>query len=147
MGCNLAESCLIQGIPRRELLQPQTMPFTVPLNLCILYINDLHLSYFFSANAKAILGTSSNSNRSLGMTKIALITGANKGIGLETARQLAQQGIHVLIGARDAANGQAAAQTLQSAGYKADFIALDVSNEASVKQAAQIVTRYSCCFR
>jgi NAD(P)-dependent dehydrogenase (short-subunit alcohol dehydrogenase family) len=73
------------------------------------------------------------------MTKIALITGANKGIGLETARQLAQTGIHVLIGARDAANGQAAAQTLQAEGYKADFIALDVSNEASVKQAAQTV--------
>jgi NAD(P)-dependent dehydrogenase (short-subunit alcohol dehydrogenase family) len=71
---------------------------------------------------------------------IALITGANKGIGLETARQLAAQGIHVLIGARDAANGEAAAQKLQAAGYKADFIALDVSNEASVKQAAQTVT-------
>jgi NAD(P)-dependent dehydrogenase (short-subunit alcohol dehydrogenase family) len=74
------------------------------------------------------------------MTKIALITGANKGIGLETARQLAQQGIHVLIGARDAANGQTAAQTLQAEGYKADFIPLDVSNEASVKQAAQAVS-------
>jgi NAD(P)-dependent dehydrogenase (short-subunit alcohol dehydrogenase family) len=73
------------------------------------------------------------------MTKIALITGANKGIGLETARQLAQTGIHVLIGARDAANGQTAAQILQAEGYKADFITLDVSNEASVKQAAQTV--------
>jgi NAD(P)-dependent dehydrogenase (short-subunit alcohol dehydrogenase family) len=71
---------------------------------------------------------------------IALITGANKGIGLETARQLAAQGIHVLIGARNAANGETAAQKLQAAGYKADFIALDVSNEASVKQAAQTVT-------
>ncbi len=70
---------------------------------------------------------------------IALITGANKGIGLETARQLAAKGIHVLIGSRDAANGQAAAQKLQAEGYKADFIALDVSNEASIKQAAQTV--------
>jgi NAD(P)-dependent dehydrogenase (short-subunit alcohol dehydrogenase family) len=71
---------------------------------------------------------------------IALITGANKGIGLETARQLAQTGIHVLIGARDAAKGQAAAQTLQAEGYKADFIPLEVSNEAIIKQAAQTVT-------
>jgi NAD(P)-dependent dehydrogenase (short-subunit alcohol dehydrogenase family) len=74
------------------------------------------------------------------MTKIALITGANKGIGMETARQLAQKGIHVIIGARDAAKGQAAAQTLQAEGYKADFIPLEVSNEASVKQAAQTVS-------
>jgi NAD(P)-dependent dehydrogenase (short-subunit alcohol dehydrogenase family) len=74
------------------------------------------------------------------MTTIALITGANKGIGLETARQLAQKGIHVSIGARDAANGGAAAQMLQDQGYKADFIALDVSNEQSVKQAAQTVS-------
>jgi NAD(P)-dependent dehydrogenase (short-subunit alcohol dehydrogenase family) len=71
---------------------------------------------------------------------IALITGANKGIGLETARQLAQKGIHVFIGARDVAKGEAAAQTLQAEGYKADFISLDVSNEASIKQAAQTVT-------
>jgi NAD(P)-dependent dehydrogenase (short-subunit alcohol dehydrogenase family) len=70
----------------------------------------------------------------------ALITGANKGIGLEAARQLAAQGIHVLIGARDAANGQAAAQVLQAEGYKADFITLDVSSEASIKQAAQTVS-------
>jgi NAD(P)-dependent dehydrogenase (short-subunit alcohol dehydrogenase family) len=71
---------------------------------------------------------------------LALITGANKGIGLETARQLAQTGIHVIIGARDAAKGQAAAQTLQAEGYKADFIPLEVSNEASIKQAAQTVS-------
>jgi NAD(P)-dependent dehydrogenase (short-subunit alcohol dehydrogenase family) len=73
------------------------------------------------------------------MTTIALITGANKGIGLEAARQLAQKGIHVLIGARDATKGQAAAQMLQAEGYKADFIPVEVSNEVSVKQAAQIV--------
>jgi NAD(P)-dependent dehydrogenase (short-subunit alcohol dehydrogenase family) len=78
------------------------------------------------------------------MTTIALITGANRGIGLEAARQLAQKGIHVLIGARDAAKGQAAAQMLQAEGYKADFIPVEVSNEASVKQSAQIVgDRYS----
>jgi NAD(P)-dependent dehydrogenase (short-subunit alcohol dehydrogenase family) len=74
------------------------------------------------------------------MTLIALITGANKGIGLETARQLAQKNIHVLIGARDTAKGQVAVQALQAEGYKTDFIPLEVSNEASIKQAAQTVS-------
>jgi NAD(P)-dependent dehydrogenase (short-subunit alcohol dehydrogenase family) len=46
--------------------------------------------------------------------KIALVTGANKGIGLETARQLAQRGATVLIGARDAGRGEAAAKSLRA---------------------------------
>jgi NAD(P)-dependent dehydrogenase (short-subunit alcohol dehydrogenase family) len=71
------------------------------------------------------------------MTTIALITGANKGIGLETARQLAKTGIHVLIGARDTAKGQAAVQTLQAEGLNAELLELDVTQEASVKAAAQ----------
>ena len=44
-----------------------------------------------------------------GTKKVALITGGNKGIGLETARQLGKLGITVLVGARDQAKGEAAA--------------------------------------
>jgi NADP-dependent 3-hydroxy acid dehydrogenase YdfG len=44
---------------------------------------------------------------SAGAKKVALISGANKGIGLETARQLGKQGITVLLGARDLAKGEA----------------------------------------
>jgi NAD(P)-dependent dehydrogenase (short-subunit alcohol dehydrogenase family) len=73
------------------------------------------------------------------MTTIALITGANKGIGLETARQLAQIGVHVLIGARDATKGQAAVQLLQSEGLNAELLELDVTQENSVKAAAHTV--------
>jgi NAD(P)-dependent dehydrogenase (short-subunit alcohol dehydrogenase family) len=73
------------------------------------------------------------------MTSIALITGANKGIGLETARQLAQQGIHVLIGARDRAKGEAAVTTLQAEGYSAEFLQIDVTQAESVRAAAQVV--------
>ena len=46
-------------------------------------------------------------------TTIALITGANKGIGLETARQLGARGVTVLAGARDEARGQQAERTLR----------------------------------
>lgn len=72
--------------------------------------------------------------------KIALITGANKGIGLETARQLAQLGITVLIGARDAAKGEAAAVELKAEGLDARALTIDVSDAASIEQAAKQVT-------
>lgn len=68
--------------------------------------------------------------------KIALVTGANKGIGLEIARQLARQGITVFIGARDPQRGQEAAQTLQAEGLDAHFLALEVTDQASIDATA-----------
>lgn len=68
--------------------------------------------------------------------KIALITGANKGIGLETARQLARDhGFTVLLGARDEKRGQEAADELKSAGLDARFILLDPTDAASIERA------------
>ena len=71
------------------------------------------------------------------MTTIALITGANKGIGFATARQLAVRGMTVLVGARDEARGEQAAQTLRGEGADARFLALDVTSDESVRQAAE----------
>lgn len=68
--------------------------------------------------------------------KIALITGANKGIGFETARQLGKQGVTVLVGARDAGRGSAAVATLKADGIEAHFIPLDVTDPASIATAA-----------
>lgn len=68
--------------------------------------------------------------------KTAFITGANKGIGFEVARQLAKRGFAVFIGARDVAKGRAAAHSLCEEGYEATFIALDVTDPVSIKQAA-----------
>ncbi len=69
--------------------------------------------------------------------KIALITGANRGIGLEAARQLAQQGYIVWIGARDAAKGQSAAESLRGEGLQAQSVQLDISDSQSIARAAQ----------
>ena len=73
--------------------------------------------------------------------KIALITGANKGIGLETARQLAKQGITVLAGARDEAKANAAADELRKEGLDVHGIVLDVNEEGSIKEAVKRIER------
>ena len=75
------------------------------------------------------------------MTTIALITGANKGIGFEVSRQLAKKGIQVLVGARSAEKGQEAVKRLQEEGASAEFLAIDVTSEASISQAAQEVAQ------
>ena len=72
--------------------------------------------------------------------KIALITGANKGIGLETARQLHAQGITVLLGSRDLARGEHAAKAI-AADDTARAIKLDVSSEADRRQAVAYIER------
>ena len=72
--------------------------------------------------------------------RIALVTGANKGIGLEIARQLAQAGICVLIGARDAERGKAAIKDLSSQGLDATFVQLDLLDEASIAAAAASIS-------
>src|SRR5688572_27956810 len=69
--------------------------------------------------------------------KIALITGANRGIGLETARQLGKQDIKVLIGARSEEKGKKSTESLRDDGIEAEFIKLDVDDEATHAAAAK----------
>jgi NAD(P)-dependent dehydrogenase (short-subunit alcohol dehydrogenase family) len=74
-------------------------------------------------------------------TKIALISGANKGIGFETARQLGKLGITVIVGARDLAKGEEAAAKLKQAGIDARAIQLDVVAAADIQAAAAYVEK------
>lgn len=72
--------------------------------------------------------------------RIALVTGANKGIGLEIARQLAQAGVTVLLGARNQARGAAAAAKLAEAGLTTLPIAIDLNDDATIEAAAQEIS-------
>ena len=68
--------------------------------------------------------------------RIVLITGANRGIGLETARQLARRGSHVVIAARDEGRGRQGADGIRAGGGKATPLPLDVSSSESIRTAA-----------
>lgn len=75
--------------------------------------------------------------------KIALVTGATRGIGRETVRQLAGSGIHTLLAGRDKDKAVEAALSLQAEGLPVEAIALDVTDEASITAAAdQIAQRH-----
>jgi NAD(P)-dependent dehydrogenase (short-subunit alcohol dehydrogenase family) len=74
--------------------------------------------------------------------KTVLITGANKGIGFETARQLARQGYRVYLGSRDLAKGQRATQQLRAEGLASvEAIQLDVTSADSVQAARAEIGR------
>jgi NAD(P)-dependent dehydrogenase (short-subunit alcohol dehydrogenase family) len=68
--------------------------------------------------------------------KVALISGANKGLGLETARQLGKLGYTVLLGSRDALKGEVAARQLRDDGVDARVVKLDVKKQADIDVAA-----------
>ena len=75
----------------------------------------------------------------MSQTRAALVSGANRGIGLEIARQLARLGYLTAIGARDTVKGQAAADELRNEGLELPVIALDVNDPASCAKAVEEV--------
>lgn len=79
-----------------------------------------------------------SSEKTATMQKIALVTGANKGIGLETVRQLRALGVVVLLAARDLEKAQAAAKSLHDDGVHA--VKLDVTSEVDRKAIVRYIT-------
>jgi len=73
------------------------------------------------------------------MTKIALVTGANKGIGFETAKQLAQHNIKVLLGARNETEGKKAEAALREASLDVTFVKLDISNSTDIDNVRKYI--------
>ena len=73
--------------------------------------------------------------------RIALITGGNRGIGFEVARQLAEKGIEVLIGSRDVDKGQQAVTKLTSNNLPVTFIQIDVTNQTTIDLAVSQVAK------
>lgn len=72
--------------------------------------------------------------------RVALVTGANKGIGFEVARQLARRGSAVLLGARNEVRGREAEAKLKAEGFDAHFIRLDVDDQQTHETAAAFIS-------
>ena len=68
--------------------------------------------------------------------EIAIVTGANKGLGLETCRQLKESGMHVILTGRDEANARKAADGLTAGGTEVSWAVLDVRDTASISRFA-----------
>ena len=84
--------------------------------------------------ADSLNGAQNSANRQA--NRIALVTGANKGIGFEVARCLAKAGLTVFLGARDQIRGQTAAATLTAEALDVRFIELDLVRPATIEAAA-----------
>ena len=74
--------------------------------------------------------------------RIALVTGANKGIGFELVRQMSRLGFHVFLGARNAQAGRAAAEKLSADGH-VTFLEIDIADPASIRRAADEFSRHA----
>jgi len=68
--------------------------------------------------------------------KVAFVTGANRGLGLETARELGKTGVRVVLGSRDSKKGEAAAAKLRNEGITAESLGFDVTRSQDHQKAS-----------
>jgi NAD(P)-dependent dehydrogenase (short-subunit alcohol dehydrogenase family) len=77
-----------------------------------------------------------NTNR-----RVALITGANRGIGLQTAKDLGPDGVFLLLGVRNLAKGQAAAESMRNDGFEVEAVHLDVTDPSTHGEVYDFIDR------
>lgn len=87
------------------------------------------------------MGHTNEGNTTMSTETVALVTGANKGIGVATARQLAERGMIVLLGSRDLGQGEKAAESMRGAGLAVHPVQLDLTSADSVRQLAELIER------
>lgn len=73
------------------------------------------------------------------INKVAFITGANKGIGFETAKELSAKGVHVILGSRNQANGEKAVKELAAKGFETTLLIFDVTKPEDHKKAFSFI--------
>ncbi|PWT85192.1 MAG: short-chain dehydrogenase [Acidobacteria bacterium] len=73
--------------------------------------------------------------------RVALITGANRGIGLQTAKDLGSDGVILLLGVRDLAKGEAVAAGMRQEAFKAEAVHLDVTDPGTYGEAYDFINR------
>ena len=77
----------------------------------------------------------------MGKNKLALITGANKGIGFESSRQLGKLGYKVILGARNVDSGKTAVKSLKNEGIDTQLLLLDVTNQDTIDNAVKFIEK------
>ncbi|RUU70628.1 SDR family NAD(P)-dependent oxidoreductase, partial [Mesorhizobium sp. M7A.F.Ca.MR.362.00.0.0] len=75
-------------------------------------------------------------------SKVALVTGGNRGIGYELVRQLALKGFKVILTSRDSKKGLEAVNKLRKSNLEVSFLEMDVNNHESIRQAAITVDQH-----
>lgn len=129
-------SCIFLLILAFSIIPISKIYFLFPLLILVSLLSYLLLSQI--DNCPLCIRTR---KRKLGMAKnkIAVVTGANRGLGFEICRQLAIKGVRVILSARNEAKGKEAAENLKEEGLDVDFHQLDVTDKNSIQLFAEYV--------
>ena len=78
------------------------------------------------------------------MEKVAFITGANRGIGFETSKRLAETGVKVILGSRDLEKGKQAVKKLSNLGIEVDLVQYDAFDQDAPQKVYEYILKKYC---